>query len=435
MHVAIIGNGVAGSTAARYIRKLDSSAEITMISGESKYFFARTALMYVYMGHMKFEHTKPYEDWFWDKNRIHLKQDWVDQIEFDKQELQLKEGGSLPYDKLVLATGSHSRRIGIPGEDLEGAQGLYSLQDLQSMGRSTKNIRRAVVIGGGLVGIELAEMLHCRGIHVSFIIREAHFWGDVLPREEGMMIVDHMRGKGIEVILNTTVEQIVGSKCVTAVRTSSGDEIPCEFVGCAVGVEPNVSFLKGSALELDKGILVDQHLRTNLKSVYAIGDCAQFRQPLVGRRPIEQVWYTGRMMGQTVAHSICGRETQYTPGHWYNSSKFFDLEFQGYGRVSVGDYDFFWSSGDGTRSLRLCLDQDQRLIGMQSIGIRLRHNVANRWLDEKRQGNLVIQEFNDLLFDPEFSSNPSMEIAAKFNADYGVDIVPKSKNWERIMSV
>src|SRR4029079_956266 len=127
MHIVIIGNGITGVTTARHVRKL-SDHDITIISSESQYFFSRTALMYIYMGHMKFEHIKPYEDWFWKKNRINLVHHHVDNIDFENKQVWLRNGERISYDKLVIATGSRPNTIGINFAKIKGAQGLYGLQ-------------------------------------------------------------------------------------------------------------------------------------------------------------------------------------------------------------------------------------------------------------------------------------------------------------------
>ena len=165
--VIIVGNGIAGITCARHIRK-QSNFEITVISSESKYFYSRKALMYIYMGHMKWEHTKPYEDHFWEKNRINLLQAHVQQVLPDENKIKLNNGEKLEYDFLVIATGSSSNKFGWPGQDLQGVQGLYNLQDLQTMQENTQGIKHAVVVGGGLIGIETVEMLLSRNITVTF---------------------------------------------------------------------------------------------------------------------------------------------------------------------------------------------------------------------------------------------------------------------------
>ena len=174
-HVVIIGNGIAGITAARHIRKL-SNDRITVISDETDFFFSRTALMYIYMGHMEFENTQPYEKWFWEKNRIELKKAWVSSIDFTKKELNFEGEEALKYDQLILATGSQPNKFGWPGQDLEGVQGLFSYQDLELMEKNTKGIKKAVILGGGLIGVEMAEMLLSRNIEVTYLIREEFFW-------------------------------------------------------------------------------------------------------------------------------------------------------------------------------------------------------------------------------------------------------------------
>jgi NAD(P)H-nitrite reductase large subunit len=149
-HLVIIGNGITGVTVARHVRKRNRNVKIMMISDESKHFFSRTALIYIYMGHMKYEHTKPYEDWFWAKNRIELIHGFVFGIGTKHKVLKLEDGQKVYYDKLVIATGSRSNRFGWPGQDLHGVQGLYSIQDLELLEKNTVDISRAVLVGGGL---------------------------------------------------------------------------------------------------------------------------------------------------------------------------------------------------------------------------------------------------------------------------------------------
>jgi len=175
-HVVIIGNGISGVTCARNLRKLDENVRITLISGESKYFFSRTALMYIYMGHMKFEHTQPYENWFWEKNRLELKEAWVKEINYSSKHIIFQSGENMTFDDLVLAVGSQPNKFGWKGQDLKGVQGLYSKQDLELMESTTQSgVNRAVIVGGGLIGIEMAEMLAYKKIPVTFLVRESDF--------------------------------------------------------------------------------------------------------------------------------------------------------------------------------------------------------------------------------------------------------------------
>ncbi|MFD1094907.1 NAD(P)/FAD-dependent oxidoreductase [Salegentibacter chungangensis] len=419
-HIVIIGNGIAGITAARHIRK-HSDKRITVISAESDYFFSRTALMYVYMGHMKWNHLKPYEDWFWEKNRIELKKAYVEEVKFDKKELLFSSGEAMNYDKLVLATGSVYNKFGWEGQDLEGVQGLVTKQDLELLEENTRNCKKAVIVGGGLIGVELAEMLRTRNIEVTFLVMENSFWGNVLPYSDGKMISEHIKSHRVDLRLETSLERILpdDSGRVRGVVTDKGEEIECSLVGLCTGVRPNIDFLRNSELELDKGILVDNYLQTNIPDVYAIGDCAQLKEPQSHRRAIEPVWYAGRMMGETLAQTLTGTKMEYKPGNWFNSAKFFDIEYQTYGNVSTetgeNEQHFHWQHQDNTKGVTLAFDPNsKKFLGVNTFGIRMRHEVFDRWLNENRNIQHVLSNLKEANFDPEFYDRHEKEIFGSF---------------------
>lgn len=420
MHIVIIGNGIAGITCARYIRK-NSNEKITVISAESRYFFARTALMYVYMGHMKWDHLKPYEDWFWEENRIELKEARVEHIDFQQKKLYFSSEENMNYDKLVLATGSVYNKFGWEGEDLKGVQGLVSRQDLEELEENTKECKKAVIIGGGLIGVELAEMLTTRNIEVTFLIREEAFWNNILPLSDAGMISKHIRSHGIDLRHETELDKILPDENnkVRAVVTNTGEEIECQLVGLCAGVRPNIDFLKSSELETNRGILVDQYLETNIKDVYAIGDCAQLREPMAHRNAIEAVWYTGRMMGETLAQILTGSQVKYKPGNWFNSAKFFDIEYQTYGKVMVqpgeNQKHFHWQHEDNTKAITIAFDStSNRFLGVNVFGIRMRHKIVDQWLNENRSIGHVLKNLRKANFDPEFYDHYEKEIFQSF---------------------
>ncbi len=410
-HTVIIGNGISGVTAARHIRK-QSDNRITIISSETDYFFSRTALMYVYMGHMQFENIKPYEDGFWKKNKIDLKKAHVDAVDCEKKQLKLKEEGDFSFDNLIIACGSKPNKFGWKGQDLDGVQGLYSWQDLELMEENTKNISRAVIVGGGLIGVEMAEMLLSRGIAVTFLVREKRFWGSVLPEEEGQLISRHIKSHHVDLRFETELDEVIPSEQgrVKAIRTKSGEVIACQFVGLTAGVSPNVQFLSSSDLKVNRGVIVNEYLETNIKDVYAIGDCAEFETHPTGRRNIEQVWYTGKMMGETVAQTICGDRTAYRPGVWFNSAKFFDIEYQTYGwvwaKAKENESTLYWEHKDGTKCVKLVYDNESKsFLGINLFGIRARHEVMDRWLSDQIAIDHVLARLPEASFDPEFFEN------------------------------
>jgi NAD(P)H-nitrite reductase large subunit len=435
MHIAIIGNGISGITAARFIRKL-SNHDITVISSESKHFYSRTALMYIYMGHMKQEDTQPYEDWFWKKNRINLVFDRVDAVNTSDKLLQMQKGEAIQYDKLIIATGSKSNKFGWPGQDLDGVSGLYNLQDLETIEKYSKNLKRAVIIGGGLIGIELAEMFHARHIPVTMLVRENNYWNNILPDKEATMITNHVYEHGIDLRLSSELKEILPDENgqVRAIITKDGEEIECGFVGLTAGVSPNIDFIKNSDIETGRGILVNEYLETNIPDVYAIGDCAAIRNPVAGRRPIEAIWYTGKMMGETVAYNICGKEIKYVPRLWFNSAKFLDIEYQVYGdvqntaRTSENHAALYWEHADGKKAIRIMYEKEGKtVVGFNLMGIRYRHEVCEKWLNENTKLETVLSNLGLANFDPEFYKQYETALVKQYNEQTNSDLTLETK--------
>jgi NAD(P)H-nitrite reductase large subunit len=384
--------------------------------------------MYVYMGHMKFEHIKPYEDWFWKKNRIELVKGLVTRLDSEKKELHLDTNKTISYDKLDIATGSATNTFGWEGLDFNGVQGLVSKQDLETLEKSAPNrtvCPKAVIVGGGLIGVELAEMLRTRNIEVTFLVRETAFWTNVLPMGEAKMISRHIQSHGVDLRHETNLEKILGDDYgnARAIVTKEGqEEIGCKLVGITTGVKPNISFLKDAEIETDRGVLVNRKLETNIKDIYAIGDCAQQREPIGNRPPVEAVWYTGRMMGEALAQTLCGNTVEYNPGHWFNSAKFFDIEYQTYGwvfseeRRKDHEAHFHWRHEDDDKCITVAYHKETgKFLGINTFGIRMRHGVFDRWLTDERDVDYVVQHLKQANFDPEFYGNYENDILKAYS--------------------
>lgn len=426
MHLVIIGNGITGVTAATTARRLQPTARITLVADETPHHYSRTALMYVYMGHLRPADIKPYEDWFWAENRLELIQATATHFDAGAQQVHLDNGQTLAYDKLLLATGSVSRFADWPGQRLRGVQGLYGLPDLEQMTRDTHGIRQAVVVGGGLIGVELAEMLHTRGVAVTLLVRDDRYWGSVLPKAEAELVDHQLRAHHIDVRYRTELAELLGDAegRVRAVRTTAGEELPAQWVGLATGVIPNLMLAQKSGVETDRGILVDELLQTNQPHVFAAGDCAQHRQPGAGEVPIEQLWYTGRMQGQTVAHTICGQPTPYRRGVWFNSAKFFNLEYQTYGQVPANSVEgiesFYWQHLTRACAVRINFRPADggAVTGMNAMGLRQRHDVWEAWLQAGTPVQEVMRELGAANFDPEFFQQHEPAMVQSFNKQF-----------------
>lgn len=440
--ILIIGNGISGVTAARNIRKR-SDEPITIISAESKYFFSRTALMYVYMGHMKFEHIQPYENHFWEDNKIDLLHAKVDSIDTSSNSITMVNGDQFSYSKLILATGSKPNKFGWKGQDAKRVGGLYSKQDLEYAEKYSDGLETAVVIGGGLIGIELAEMFLSRNIKVHFLVREKYFWNGVLPKQDSSFIMDHIsKHHGLTMRYENELDEIITNENneAIAIKTKLGETIDCQFVGLTAGVSPNISLLESSGIETNRGIMINRYFETSAKDVYAIGDCAEFRDPVPGRRPLEQIWYTGKIMGELIAKNVTGERCEYTPGQWFNSAKFFDIEYQTYGNVlsqlQEGQEEFLYKHDKNEILLHFVFETESRkFIGINNFGIRMRHLVFNEWLITDATIEEVLLDLKSANFDPEFYKKYEDEVIQQFNAQFNTQLVSnKPKWWQNILA-
>jgi len=456
MHVAIIGNGISGVTAAREIRKRDPDVRITIISNESVHHWSRPALMYIYMGHMRYEDTLPYEAEFWPKNRIDLHFGTVSSLDTTNRLLEFTDGEKMPFNKLIIATGSSPNRFGWPGQHLNRVGGMYSLSDLRRLEDWTPQINTAVIVGGGLIGVELAEMLHARGKQVIFLVREDRYWSGVLPSEESKLIEKVIQQSGIDLRLGTELKEIISDDLgnASAIVTSSGEHIACEYVGLTAGVHPNIGPLKDSDLRTRRGVCVDEYQRTNIEGIYAVGDCAEIISDDSDRGTIQAVWYTGRFQAEIAAANICRELStnagntsssantmdKYEPGIWFNSAKFIDLEYQVYGNVpserasaeaaEQGLSSVYWQDMRSDRAVRLVYQNNKDVVplssqpdskssdvfvGLNCLGIRYRHRLLEQWILEKRSMSWVVKHLKEACFDPEFFPQFDMDIAAKYN--------------------
>jgi NADPH-dependent 2,4-dienoyl-CoA reductase/sulfur reductase-like enzyme len=427
MHHVIVGNGVAGMEAALALRGRDADARISLVSAEHDHFFSRPALMYVFAGQMRLRDTEPYDRGLYERMGFERVSRRVAALDSAGKALLLEDGSRLAYDALLLAVGSRARPAPWPGSEGPGMHAFVTLQDLEALDRAATKDTRAVVIGGGLVGVEAAEVLHDRGLHVTFVIRESWYFPLALDRHEAAIVAEHMRSHGIDVRLGSNVDAIVrdAAGAVRAVRVSpapnaGGDgsgEIPADLVVSAIGVVPNTAFLASSGLALSRGgaIETDDALRASVPGVWAAGDCANVTWADGSRRP-EQLWYTARDQGRAAARSMLGDEVVYRRGAWYNSAKFFDLEYTTAGwvplRLNPADNApidpgpevrcWFQRVPGRAESQRIVLRGD-RVVGFNMLGSRWSHEVLLDWIHERRRLDWVLKRLREAQFDEELS--------------------------------
>lgn len=427
--VAIVGSGVCGIEAALALRRREPQTPIALISDEHDHFFSRPALMYVFAGQMTVRDTEPYDRELFGRMGFERIRGRVTALDAAARRLALDSGANVGYDRLLLAVGSKARPAPWPGADGPGVHAFVTLRDLERLDVEARPGGRAVVIGGGLIGVEVAEILAHRGLHVTFVIRETWYFPVALEAREAALVAEHLRTHGIDVRLETPVEAILRGPdgAVRGVRVS-GEEVPCDLVVAAIGVVPNTAFLAGGAIARapSGAIEVDESLRTKVPGVWAAGDCANVTWMDGSRRP-EQLWYTARDQGRVAAASMTGDAAVYRRGAWYNSAKFFDLEYTTAGWVPVlidfenrpipleaGVTTWFQRAPGAFASERIVCRGD-RVVGFNMLGGRWNHEPLLEWIQERRPLDWVLAHLHEAQFDEEFERRFRVNAAAQLS--------------------
>ena len=417
MHFVIVGNGVCGIEAALALRAREAKARITIVSDEHDHFFSRPALMYVFAGQTTLRDTEPYDRQLYERMGFERVRRRVATVAPAGKEVVFDDGSRLSYDKLLLAVGSKGRPAPWPGAEGPGVHCFVTLRDLEGLDRDARPGGRGVVIGGGLIGVEAAEILHHRGLHVTFVVRENWYFPLALDEKEAALVTEHMRQQGIDVRFGVNVAAVVRGEGggPRAVRLEAGDEVACDVVVSAIGVVPNTRFLEGSGIALSKGgaIEADDSLKASPPDVYAAGDCANVTWADGSRRP-EQLWYTARDQGRLVAHAMLGDEVSYRRGTWYNSAKFFDIEWTTAGFVPVllnwdntpmdpgPDVKSWFQRLPGQFVSQRIVVKGDRVVGFNMLGSRWDHEPLLQWIHERRSLDYVLEHLPEAQFDEEF---------------------------------
>jgi NADPH-dependent 2,4-dienoyl-CoA reductase/sulfur reductase-like enzyme len=420
MHFVIIGNGVAGTTAALALRQRDPQADITMISGESDYFISRTALMYAYMDRMSLRDLEPFERQVFRKQRIRLVRDWVTDLDANSRTLRLKQGPPLTYDRLLLAVGSLANRPDWPGlsDAREGVVSFVTLPDLEKCERLTPTTREAVVAGGGLIGVELVECLAFHGKKVTFLVRSPWYWPAALAKEESEIVSEHIRRHGVDVRGGEEISEVLtgGDGRVRGIRSKSGAEFPCQMLGFCIGVVPAIEWLRQVTTppQMQRGIAISAGFATSLENVWAAGDCAEFVRD--GKPTVEQIWYTAKRQGELAAHAMLGDPIHYEPPIFYNSAMFFEIEYTTVGMaidVPAGSASFFCRIPGKDASIRI-IEHGGAVIGFNMLGARWNHTFFERWIAERRNMDYAIEHLPDAQFDVEFGRLDLATVAPRY---------------------
>ncbi len=309
MHYVIIGAGPAGVNAAEHLRKFDPSGQITMLAAEDAPPYSRMALPYYLVGDIPADGTflRKSADHF-DTHNITVQHARASSVDTAGKTITLLGGGSLNYDKLLIATGATATRPPIPGIDSDNVFNCWSLADAHKIIDSTEAGSKVILMGAGFIGCIILEALAARKVDLTVIEMENRMVSRMTNEAMGTMIKDWCVNKGIKVLTSTKVSEIASGTASDplSVKTDGGETIAADVVICATGVRSNTAFLEGSGVEVDMGIVVDDFMQTSVPDVYAAGDVAQGRDLSTGDYYVQAIQPTavehGKLAAQNMAH-------------------------------------------------------------------------------------------------------------------------------------
>jgi NADPH-dependent 2,4-dienoyl-CoA reductase/sulfur reductase-like enzyme len=273
----IIGNGPAGVVAAETLRRLQPDAEIALIGDETEPPYSRMAIPYFLQGNIAETgtHLRKAHDHF-VQQKIHLIEGRVSKIDPAAKQIEFVMGERLPYDKLLIATGSHPVRPPIPGIDLPNVHTCWTIADARAIAARAKPGSRVLQLGAGFIGCIIMEALAARGVKLTVVEMGDRMVPRMMTEQAGGMIRQWVENKGVAVHVNAAITAIEAKGDALSVKVGAGNTaLEVDLVICAAGVRPNVDFLQGSGIEIGRGIRVDNHMRTSVSDIYAAGDVTE----------------------------------------------------------------------------------------------------------------------------------------------------------------
>lgn len=332
MKIVVIGSGTAGSNFALFARKLDRKAEIIVIGKEKTMQYSPCALPFVLSGKIpKLEDIVVFPNEFYEKQKIQMMLETEAKTIDRKRKVIITDKDEIPYDKLVLATGSKAFIPPIKGVEKKGVFTLKEMRDVREIQEYIKERKpkKAVVIGAGLIGLEGAVAFRELGMEVLVVELLEHLLPTMLDKDIASIVQSHLEEKGIQFRFGVGVSEIIGDP-VTAVKIGE-EEIESDIVLVATGVRANVDLAREAGLEIKRGIIVDEYLRTSDPDIYAIGDCAEVYDAVTGERILSQLGTTAVRMAKVAAENVFNKNVKFKPVFNTAITELFDLEIGTFG--------------------------------------------------------------------------------------------------------
>jgi len=365
MRYVLIGNSIASANAVAGIRDVDPEGEIVIVDAENTFCYSRPLISYYLAGEVPVERMAYRPREFFDLHRAQIVTAKVEAIRPDAREIDLDSGDRLAYDRVLVSTGGVPFVPPIDGLEGGGVFTFTTLTAARALEAVARPGAKAVVLGGGLIGVKAAHALIERGVEVAIVELGKSLMPLALDEVSGRIVSENARSQDIELFLEDTVSAVQRNEAgaVVGVELASGTHIPCELLVVAVGVRPNAALVSEAGGAVERGVVVDRQMKTSIENVYAAGDVAQGYNLLTGENQVIAILPVAAWQGYAAGRAMAGDDYQYAGGMPMNSVDVFGIPIISVGLIAADGFDVYERLDEDAKVYRRFLVRDGRLYG------------------------------------------------------------------------
>ena len=382
----IVGDGIAGSSAAETLREADPDADITVITDEGEALYNRILIKEFAKGKLPEAPISIHEpEWYAERDIDLQLNTHVTEVNADAHELHTHTGDTYEYDKLLIATGGTPTQLPVENSDADGVHHFWTFQDARAIREHADQCDTGIIVGAGLLGIDLAAVCAAQELDAHYLMRGNRWWRYALSLEGAEIIHDALEEKGVKTVFDSGVDrfEVDDSGRVEAAVDPNGERFEGEFCGVAIGLDYNTAWLDGTGVECDDGVFVDEHMRTDVEDIYAAGDITRYYDTLVGARAQNGAWGSAKEQGAVAARNMVADAPE-AEFRWVSSYSIthFEFPFLSFGHPTRGDENAERRYGE--QEWRRLAFEDGRLVGGVLIGDLSQQSAYKQIMREER---------------------------------------------------
>jgi NAD(P)H-nitrite reductase large subunit len=383
----IVGDGIAGSSAAETIREKDPDADVTVITDEGEALYNRILIKEFAKGKLPEAPISIHEpDWYEERDIDLQLNTYVTDVDPDAHEVHTYAGDTYEYDKLLVATGGTPVQLPVENSDADGIHHFWTFQDARKIREHADEAEKGIVVGAGLLGIDLAAVCAAQDIEANYLMRGNRWWRYALSLDGAEIIHDALEENGVTPVFDSGVDHFETDDdgYVEAAIDPNGERYEGDFCGIAIGLDFNTEWLQGSGVETEDGVVVDEYMQTNVEDIYAAGDITQFHDTILGEQAQNGAWGSAKEQGATAGKNMVA-DAEEAEFRWVSSYSIthFDFPFLSFGHPTLGDDEAERKYSD-SEWRRLAFKNGQ-LIGGVLIGDLSQQSKFKQLIREERQ--------------------------------------------------